>query len=324
MRIGIIGCGALGRVHAARFAAIPEVEVAALADTDPAAIHRAAQELPSRPRAFADYRDLLDAGLDAVCIATPDSLHAGQVLDALAAGLHVFCEKPLTLDPGELEAVISSRDEVDRILAMTYPRRYDRGIQALRREVLSGRWGAVRTVALYDCEDWITPNRNTWRHDPALCPGGFLHDANGHQIDTVLWATGLEAERVRARVDCRGTPVPITAWGTADLTGGVPCTFCFAGDARRWREDLAIHCQEADFLILDGRALWTTGGPPAPLEPAGPGETGEEAFVRLVRGEGPNWAPPDELWPVLRFTRAALESAARGGEEVRLAGGGGR
>src|SRR5689334_10820611 len=136
LRVGIIGCGALGVVHAKRFAELPDCDVTALSDPDPAAVERAAAVLPQAPRVrTADYRALLDSGLDAVCIASPDAFHVPQVLDALAANLHVLCEKPLTPEPDELEAVLASQEEVDRIVAMTYPRRYDAGIRAMRREI---------------------------------------------------------------------------------------------------------------------------------------------------------------------------------------------
>src|ERR1051325_4122846 len=115
MRIGIIGCGALGLVHARRFSAMDSVDVVALSDPVVASIERVVAELPRRPATLSqDYRDILDSGLDAVCIASPDSFHVPQLLDSLAANLHVLCEKPLTLDPDDLDAVLASRDETGK------------------------------------------------------------------------------------------------------------------------------------------------------------------------------------------------------------------
>ncbi len=313
IKVGIIGCGALGITHAQRFAAIPGVEVVALAEVNPVNLDRAVAVLAAKPRVVcADYRDILDAGLDAVCIATPDSLHVPQVLDALAANLHVLCEKPLTLEPLELGAVIASCAEVGKVVSMTYPRRFNGGIRAMRREILSGRWGKVKTIVAYDCENWITPNAGTWRHDPELCPGGFFYDANGHQLDTTFWATGLRGEWVEAEMENRGTPSPMVAWGRARLTGGVPMIYGFVGDAQKWREQINIHCERMDFVLESGTAKWVQDGELIPIPPDGPDETADEAFVKHLRGEGPNWARPEELWPVLSFTTAALESASEG------------
>lgn len=313
IKIGIIGCGALGVIHAQRFAAIPGVEVAGLADPDSTGVERAVQTLGYHPRVTScDYQALLQSDLDAVCIASPDGFHVRQLLDSLVAGLHVLCEKPLTPHPQELEQVVHAQAKSGLHVSLTYPRRYNARIRGMRSEILSGRWGAVTAISAYDCEDWITPNEGTWRHDPDICPGGFLYDANGHQIDTLLWTTGLEPVAVMARTNNRGRAVPIAAWGTAELTGGIPLTFSFVGHARRWREQVNIHCERADFLLENGSALWTRGGKPEPVPTGFEDETADSAFLKLLLGEGPNWAPPHELWPVLQFTGAALESAATG------------
>jgi predicted dehydrogenase len=244
LRIGIIGCGALGRVHAERFAAVPGVEIIALSDPVEESMDRVAALLPASPEMRArDYRALLAAGLDAVCIASPDSFHVRQVLDALEAGLHVLCEKPLTPRVEELRAVIAARDRAGRQVSMTYPRRYDASMRRLRDEIRSGRWGEVTSVTAYNAEDWITPNRGTWRHDPEITPGGFFYDASGHQLDTIFWVTGLSGGEVSARVDRCGTPVPIKVWGNAELSGGAPLVFAFVGDAHLWREQINIHCE---------------------------------------------------------------------------------
>ncbi len=314
LRIGIIGCGVLGAVHADRFSKIEGVQVTALSDPNVEAMNRVAGRLAHKPETLTtDYRELLDCGLDAVCIASPNAFHIPQLLDALAANLHVLCEKPLTNREEEVEAVIASSREVHRHVAMTYPRRYDGGTRALRQEIQSGRWGRVKTITMYNAEDWVTPNQGTWRHDPAICPGGFFYDASGHQIDTVLWVTGKEAREVRAKTENRGTPVPMVIWGDALLTDDTPCSFAFIGDAHGWREQVNIHCEGMDFVIENARAHWLQNGRMTPLPPLEPEENGDIAFIRLIRGEGRNWSPPEETLPLLRFTRAALRSAKEGG-----------
>lgn len=302
----MIGCGQLGFVHARRFAAMSDVEVTAVSDPSREAMERAAAALPAPPRMESDYREILDTGLDAVCVASPDAYHVPQVLDSLAANLHVLCEKPLTLALDDVEAVVASRDEVGRHVAMTYPRRYDGGSRAVRREIQSGRWGRVKTIAAYNAEDWVTPNRGTWRHDPAICPGGFFYDANGHQIDYALWVSGLQPVSVSAQIENRATPIPLVIWGSARLTDNVPMAFTFVGDAHKWREQVNIHCEGMDFALENGKAFWIRDGKVEPIEPREPDETADSAFINLIRGEGPNWAPPDDVRPVVEFTRKGL------------------
>ena len=179
----------------------------------------------------------------------------------------------------------------------------------MREEIQSGKWGRVVTMTAYNAEDWVTPNLNTWRHDPDITPGGFFYDSSGHQIDSLLWVTGLQLENVQCRTNNHGLPVPLAAWGSAMLTGGVPLSFSFVGVAQVWRELNNIHCERMDFCIENGRAYWSQGGKMAPMAELEEDETADLAFIKLLRCEGPNWSPPEEVWPVLNFTRAALESA---------------
>lgn len=317
IRIGIIGCGALGRVHAKRFSAMSGVVVASLSDPNQNAVDSVAAMLPEPPEVRGtDCRSVLDANIDAVCIASPDSFHVKQVLDAFEAGLHILCEKPLTPHTKELDAVIAARERSGKHIAMTYPRRYDASIRRLREEILSGRWGAVRTVTAYNAEDWITPNRGTWRHDPAITPGGFFYDASGHQLDTICWVTGLGGRWITARTDNCGTPVPLKVWGHSELINGAPFTFCFVGDAHMWREQLNIHCEGTDFSLLNGRAYGMRDGTMASLAPAEEDETADECFIRLIRDGGPNWSPLEDIRPVIEFTQAALRSAEGDGAQV--------
>lgn len=326
LRIGVVGCGDFGRRHVRRFASLDNVVVAAVADPSPVA-RAAAVDLVHQlgrpaPESFTSFEELLRVPLDAVCIASPDAYHVPQVLAALNAGLHVLCEKPLTLSLNELEAVLEARARTGKVVCMTYQRRYDPAHRLLRQEIFSGRWGPVQAVSVYNCEDWITPNKGTWRHDPLLCPGGFLYDAAGHQLDFVFWATGLVPVSVQAWKHHAGTPVPIRVWGTALLSGGVPMTFHFVGDADAWREQVNIHCERRDFFVESYKPGATPGKgrdtDKTPFQRAMPLTSTEQPlgcdteFIAIIEGKLPNPAPPEDTRPVVQFTSAALRSAALG------------
>src|SRR5262245_44959616 len=93
--IGLIGCGAWGANHARVFSALPESRLASVADANTAQLHRIGALYPGA-RLEADYRSLLeDDSIEAVVIATPTQAHYQTVKDALLAGKHVLCEKPL-------------------------------------------------------------------------------------------------------------------------------------------------------------------------------------------------------------------------------------
>lgn len=322
LRTGIIGCGALGAIHARRFTDSASCTVVALADPHLPSAEQVATGLPGTVELVTDdYRRLGELGLDIACIASPDAYHVDQVVAMLESGAHVLCEKPLTMSRAGLSRVLGAAEAANRHVSLTYPRRYDGGVRAMRREIQSGRWGPVVFAAIYDAEDWVTPNRGTWRHDPGICPGGFLYDAGGHQLDTLFWVTGLRCERVRATCGNLDTPVPMQAWGDALLTNGVPFSFCFNGGSTVWTEHVAIHCAERDFALIDGSAVWSAGRGFAgmvPIEPAEAHECADTAFIRLVTEGANNWAPPQEAAPVISFTEAVMESAQVGNGYVSV------
>lgn len=350
LRVGILGCGALGLVHARRLSDLPRVQVVAVSDPNTAAMEQVIQSLPAERAAvpaFADYREMLDkTPMDIVCISSPNKWHVEQLLASLAHGCHVFCEKPLSMVPDEVSQVVEATKASGRVVAIAYQSRYRADSRILRRALQSGKWGKVTSVSVFACEDWVTPNRGTWRHDPARCPGGYFADANGHQLDLLFWLTGLEAAWVRATTENRGTPVPMVTWGEARLvkTGdrgqvsgvgesasspspntqnlepdsGIPFTFTFVGDARQWREEISIQTEKADFVLRDTHLLWSDGH--SPLAPFPDSEidptdrrladTPDAAFIAALRDGPPVVSEPHTVWPVLRFTLAALASAA--------------
>ena len=335
LRFGMIGCGALGCVHAQRLGAIPGVQIAALSDASEAAMQRVASEISSAASApaFTDYREMLaTTELDAVCISSPNRLHVEQLLASLDHGLHVLCEKPLSLFPDEVTQVVEATHRANRVVAIAYQSRYRRDSRLLRHELQTGKWGRITSVNIYSSEDWITPNVGTWRHDPARCPGGFFADANGHQLDLLFWVTDMAATDIHAKIEQRGTPIPIATWGDArlihqgveapgDRHGAPLLTFNFVGDARHWHKEITIHTERADFVMRDTHLLWSDG--PTELAPF-PGTTmiapempdlPDTAFVWAIRNQEPILSAPESVRPVLNFTREALAVAGYGLEQ---------
>ncbi len=336
LRFGMIGCGALGLVHAQRLHSIPGVQVTALSDPSQTAMQHVTTELASMsplPQ-FTDYREMLaTVELDAVCISSPNRLHVEQLLAAVEGGLHVLCEKPLSLYPAEVTQVVEATRRGDRVVAIAYQSRYRRDSRLLRQALQSGKWGRISSVSLFSTEDWITPNVGTWRHDPARCPGGFFADANGHQLDLLFWVTNMSATAVHAAIEKRGTPIPIATWGDARLIPqGAPVPenlkdapllhFNFVGDARRWHEEITIHTERADFVMRDTHLLWSDGS--APLAPFPDDGTLDDsmptlpdtAFVWALQNNQPVLSAPDSVWPVLNFTREALAVAGYGLDDM--------
>lgn len=107
LRYAAIGCGGMGRSDLSQIAGHPDVEVVALCDVDSGMFAKALEIAPGA-KTYADYRVMLKelAGkLDAVSVSTPDHMHAAISMAAMAAGLHVYCQKPLTRTVAEARAM---------------------------------------------------------------------------------------------------------------------------------------------------------------------------------------------------------------------------
>lgn len=316
-RIGVIGCGRMGRVHVERLRQTGRAEIIALGDTDIAAAKALQASLAPGAVVVASVQELLErSDLDAVVICSPTPLHEPQAAAALAAHKHVLCEKPLADSFRGIERLITLAEQSGTCAMLAYQRRFWGTYRTLRREVQSGRWGAIRAVTSHNTERWQQTIGGTWRDDPLQNPGGFLGDAGSHKLDALCYVTGLEPQEVFARSQTLGSRVEIVVSVSAAMSDPrrpgavVPVTMDFVGCAEHQAEDLTIHCDEADLMVRDWR-VWIARRndvvPLAPLEPTSDPATG---FIELLDQGGPNPAPLAAARPVWTLTQMILASAA--------------
>ncbi|OGQ87206.1 MAG: UDP-N-acetyl-D-glucosamine dehydrogenase [Deltaproteobacteria bacterium RIFOXYD12_FULL_56_24] len=127
-RIGVIGVGYLGKFHAQKYMANPEVELVGVADLNPAYAAEVAAVCHTTP--FADYRELL-AQVEAVSVVVPTSLHHEVASACLLAGKDVMLEKPMTTTLVEADALIALADQGKRILQVGHIEQYNPAILAM-------------------------------------------------------------------------------------------------------------------------------------------------------------------------------------------------
>ncbi len=196
MRIGLIGAGRIGTVHAANLATLPEVGETIVTDLDEARAKDLAATHGLRTAPSVDA--LLDSDLDGLVIAAPTSEHAALLTRAAAVGVPVFCEKPLASDVAGTKAVISTLEAAGVALHVGFQRRFDPGYAAARAAVSSGELGWLHSIwaCTYDAApphaDYI-PNS-----------GGIFRDCNVHDFDVVRWVTGREVVSVFSQGANRG------------------------------------------------------------------------------------------------------------------------
>jgi myo-inositol 2-dehydrogenase / D-chiro-inositol 1-dehydrogenase len=217
MRIGLIGAGRIGTSHADTLTGLPEVEALVVADADHARVLDLAAALAGRAcavEAACGVAELFAADLDGVVVAATTDAHAELVKHAAAAGLPVFCEKPVAPDiAGTLEvieAVRAARIQVQ----VGFQRRFDAGHAAAREAVASGRLGWVHTVRSCTLDPAPPPKR--------FIPlsGGIFRDCVVHDIDGVRFVTGRDVVQVMAAGANRGDEF-FAECGDADTAASV-------------------------------------------------------------------------------------------------------
>ena len=201
VRVAVVGVAGMGRAHYFAAKSMPEYELVAICDVVDKVREKAATRL--EVPGFASAAELYASGIaDAVVLATPPSTHVPLVRDALAAGLHVYCEKPFVADAAEGYALGEQARAAGLVVQIGFQYRWQPSYARVRSMIDAGSVGPIFRSALV-ATNWFRPQdyfeaagwRKEWRH----AGGGVLMHQAVHQLDAMLWFTGLPA-RVTARV----------------------------------------------------------------------------------------------------------------------------
>jgi predicted dehydrogenase len=187
--VGVVGLGKMGISHLSMLRAHPDVTVAGVCDTSGYLLSVLGKY--TGLATFSTMEAMLDAvELDAVAICTPSLLHADQVRAALRRGLHVFCEKPLCLDPADSRELARMAAERGVVTQVGYHNRFVGAFQEVKRLLDAGAIGTV-THALAEAYGPVVlkPKGGTWRTQ-RTAGGGCLYDYAAHPIDLLSWYFG--------------------------------------------------------------------------------------------------------------------------------------
>jgi myo-inositol 2-dehydrogenase/D-chiro-inositol 1-dehydrogenase len=195
MRVGLLGAGRIGVLHAGLLAGDPRVEEILVGDADARRAKNVAAEVGGRSGTI---EDILRSGPDCVVIAASTPAHAPLILASVEAGIPVFCEKPIALGYDDTVEVVEAVESSGAVLQIGFQRRFDAGYAEARRLVASGELGTIYSVRLAT-------------HDPEPPPeqyiagsGGIFRDLHIHDFDILRWLTGAEAGEVYAAGGVRG------------------------------------------------------------------------------------------------------------------------
>lgn len=156
-RVGLIGCGWYGKGDILRLIQVAPVEVVSLCDVDKNMLAEAAEIIASRqksgkkPRTYGDYREMLrQKDLDIVEVATPDHWHALAMIEAVKSGVDVYCQKPISVDVMEGQAMVAAAREHKRVVQVGTQRRSTPHIVEARDRFLhTGALGKIALVEIY-------------------------------------------------------------------------------------------------------------------------------------------------------------------------------
>ena len=155
IRIGMIGTGARAQELLQALLVLPGNEIVAVTDAYRGRIERAIERTGGRAKSYPNHREVLDkAGVDAVLVGTPDHLHKPIIMDAIAAGKDVYCEKPMTYASAEGVEIIRAASQSKRIVQVGSQGVSSPLQQKAKELIKSGKLGQITTIrAAY--------NRNT-------------------------------------------------------------------------------------------------------------------------------------------------------------------
>ncbi len=190
--IGIIGFGGIAQAaHAPGYRAIPEqCEIVAIADIDLARREEARSDKWKIPNVFEDYRRMLEMPeIDAVSVCTPNYVHKEPTVDALHAGKHVLCEKPMAINAIEARAMRDAAHAAGKQLQIGYNWRFAAGAQSLKRAVDAGKLGDIYYARAQALRRRGVPGWGVFTQKDKQ-GGGPLIDIGVHITDLTLWLMG--------------------------------------------------------------------------------------------------------------------------------------
>ncbi len=324
LRLGVLGCANIARSFVRDVASSPHVQVVALASRDAAKVRAFAAELSASlraPRLHGSYEALLaDAGVDAIYVPLPNSLHAHWAAAAAQAGKHVLCEKPLAMSRAEARAMFAAARTAGVMLLEAYPYWFQPQTGDLLRLLHGGAIGEVRYVHAAFGFPIAKPQGNI-RMSPEL-GGGALLDAGSYAVSFVRLAMGQAPTRVRAEARWAPTGVDIGMTATLHFADGRHAQIECAMDAAVHRRALVVGSAgsiETEYLNHTseepgGNAL---GHLPSLMRVRG-GTAGPAPYeaVRSACGSGFRFAAEAFAGVVVSGDHAAIERAAAASVDI--------
>jgi len=247
IRVGIIGASFAREAYLPALRTIDDVELVAIASARLSSAQSAADQF-GIPQVYDDWGRMIgEHEFDLICIATPTVFHAPMTLEALKAGAHVLCEKPMAMNTDESAEMLETADALGKLHIIGHELRFNPNRRKIKSLIDSGAIGDVRHVSIHNVSaSWgdpaSRPAGDWWSRDDM--GGGRLGASGSHMIDLLrFWlgdigaVSGQVATMVPERVDSEsGAPWRATADDqfsfTAEMRNGALCSVFVSGVGR--------------------------------------------------------------------------------------------
>ncbi|CAM3617652.1 Gfo/Idh/MocA family protein [Deinococcus frigens] len=244
LNVGIIGAGAISQRH---YEGYSHAGANVVAFAEPHGGTRIRRETEWNARGYADFTELLEGGeVQAVSICTPNAFHAPAALAALRRGIHVLCEKPLSLDLAACEEMIAAAQEGGAILQTGHHLRSSPLVQTAKRLIDEGRVGRVTFMRLRQAHDWGgAPEVRGAFGNLAASGGGTLLDNGCHMMDLARHFGG-DVGSIYARMSTLKFQIEVedTSVATLEFSNGGLASVENAWTATGWEESFAVYGTE--------------------------------------------------------------------------------
>lgn len=346
IKIGIIGVGAIGAVHADAYRAAPASEITAICDVSDERLAEIGDKY-NVPCRFKDYTELLKSDVDAVSICVGNTLHRKVAIAALKAGKHILLEKPMAMNAREAAEIAAAGRKAKKVVQIGMVLRQDEQVRVVRNYIRKGLFGEIyHTRAAWVRRRGI-PGLGGWFTTKSASGGGPLIDLGVHMFDVSMHLSGHwkptsvsamnYAKFGKNMRDYRYVSMwagPPRLAGVCDVEDysvglvrfGKKATLVFE---IAWAANIAEDIMQVDILgdkggarVLDGKPLtiYTEHNDRvanvAPLLNTSANRFHRQAdlFIKACRGECPPAATAQEGLTVMKLIDAVYASSARGRE----------
>ena len=189
LKVGIIGCGGIANgKHMPSIKKISELEMTAFCDIIPERAEKAAKEFGTPDaKVYTDYKELLkDESINSVRILTPNCWHSVMSIDAMRAGKHVMCEKPMAMNYAEAKEMVKVQKETGKLLAIAYQHKFDPDVIYSKQEAEKNVFGDMYFAKAAVIRRRGVPTHGVFLHQDEQ-GGGALIDVGTHALDTLLY-----------------------------------------------------------------------------------------------------------------------------------------